>query len=218
MAKKGPLFFFIYFKESLLFDLIRSTNTSLRVTKHKQSFSTNNFDINDGLLYVASFTSVIKKTLSISVNYLKSKKYNNFQFIDLGCGKGKAILVFDEMFKCIYKTKGIEYDPILCEIANRNININKKRNRNVEIFCDSAVNINKYIESDVVIFYFYNSFQGQTLDLVLNSLKNLKHIIIYVDPVEIDNFISRGYRSISSNNGKYNANTWYVLELNIDNK
>ena len=216
LAKKGPLFFFIYFKESLIFDLIRSTNTSLRVIKTNQSFTSDNLDTKDGLLYVASFTSVIRNTLSISENYLRTRNYNNFQFIDLGCGKGKALLVFAEMFNSINKIIGIEYDPNLCKIATNNIKISKMRNNYIKVVCDSAVNLIRYVDSDIIVFYFYNSFQGKTLDLVLDYIKNMKHVIIYVDPVEVDKLINRGYRSISSKKGKYNANTWNILTLNID--
>ena len=62
IRKRGFRFFWDYFKESIWFDLRFGTSTFLRVPKIKQKIKIEDNRNDDGLLYVASFTSVIFKT------------------------------------------------------------------------------------------------------------------------------------------------------------
>ena len=86
----------------------------------------------------------------------------------------------------------------------------------LEIILDSATNLNKYVSSNNLIIYLYNSFQGKTFDKVLKILKNFNHIIIYIDPAEENKLIDFNYKIISKNKGKYNADTWLIAQKNID--
>ena len=220
LFKRGPFFFFIYFKESLFFDLKRRTDTSIRVEKTNQLTSNaSKSSQSDGLLYVASFTSIIKKTIKITEKIIGKDFYTNYQFIDLGCGKGKSIVFFLEYFnkKRNFIPIGIEYDERLYKIAKNNLfNICNYEKGDLEIILDSATNLNKYVSSNNLIIYLYNSFQGKTFDKVLKILKNFNHIIIYIDPAEENKLIDFNYKIISKNKGKYNADTWLIAQKNID--
>ena len=58
---------------------------------------------------------MIKKTLNICKNSVKKEIFNNYQYLDLGCGKGKSIIYYLENFggKAKYQPVGIEYDKNL---------------------------------------------------------------------------------------------------------
>tara|TARA_A100001388_G_scaffold277650_1_gene270230 strand:- start:1433 stop:2074 length:642 start_codon:yes stop_codon:yes gene_type:complete len=211
-----------YFKESLFFDLKRRTDTSIRVKKNHQYISNASTYLDaDGLLYVASFTSVIKKTLEITLNIIGNDSFSRYQFIDLGCGKGKSIIFFLEKF---IKTKkfnpiGIEYDERLYNIAKNNLfNICNYQKGDLDLILDSATNLEKYVSSTNLVVYLYNSFQGETLNEVLRILKNFNHIIIYIDPAEEDKLINYNYKIIARNKGKYNADTWTIAQRNFNEK
>jgi len=210
IKKRGIKFIFIYFKEAILFDIINGTNTHFRVKKNEGIGVAQNV-YNDGILYVASFTSVIVKTISISQKILGNLFYDS-QFIDLGCGKGKTLLVYYKYYKNIitYPATGIEYDNILCRIAQKNIVKMDYSKEKIAVYCDSAINFEKYCKSEYYIVYLYNPFIGDTLLSVLSKLNKYPHLLIYVDPVEINILKNYNYYIHSRYKGVYNADTWVV--------
>jgi SAM-dependent methyltransferase len=210
LLRRGPGFIFLYMKESLAFDLINGTNTHLRVPKAEQSES--NTERRDGLLYVASLTSVIRRTLAEAKGILGEKDFGRAQFLDLGCGKGKTLLVYAMDYAGVIKKKavGIEYESLLCETARKNVAKIKPAAEWVEIACDSAVNVDAYVRSDILVIYLYNSFQGETLRAVLSKLAKYRHVLIYVDPVERRILSEYGYEIRAFHQGRHNANTWLV--------
>ena len=132
ISKRGIAFLFRYFYESYLFDIKYGTKTSARVMKEDQSITSTSVEEENGLLYVASFTSVTKTTVSLAKEILGDVRFNKAQFLDLGCGKGKALLVHamhlgkDQDEPAI----GIEYDSDLAVIAKNNVkkcNIKERR-------------------------------------------------------------------------------------------
>lgn len=211
IRQRGLPFLLVYFRESVWFDLKYKVFTNSRVPKSNQTIISSDSCIENGLLYVASFTSVTIRTLSIAQS-LFPYNFKNFQFLDLGCGKGKTLLIFSKMFGhlSLYPAIGIEYDPNLVSIAKSNIAKNSFSIDNAKIYCDSAVNCVNYIDAEVLVVYIYNSFQGKTFDEVLSSIAHIPHILIYIDPVELNILNSYDYSLLDENKGAYNANTWVV--------
>lgn len=217
LRERGAGFFITYFKESIWFDLRHGTRTFSRVTKDEQLIQSNTKEATEGLLYVASFTSVTRKTVAHARDILGSERFARAQFFDLGCGKGKALLVFAKIFgaRLTYPAVGIEYDHSLAALATRNIEKCQFAKDKIEIYADSAVNVPNYIKSDTLIIYLYNSFQGETLRAVLETLRSTPHILIYVDPAEQDILPKYGYTVHKKNNGRYNADTWLVASSGL---
>lgn len=169
----------------------------------------------DGLLYVASFTSVIKRTLRICKEYVGENYFTKYQYLDLGCGKGKSIIYYLENVKekVRFNPIGIEYDEKLCNTAKKNIfKICNYNNNQVKVALDTATNFEKYISTNNLLIYLYNSFQGKTLDDVLSLLSKYNHILIYIDPVEKNKLKKFKYNIIAKYQGKYNANTWLIAK------
>ena len=213
--KRGPRFLWVYFWDAIWFDIINGTHTHMRVPKEELSNATQ--VKKEGLLYVASFTSVITKTLQLVRQDLGEDEFSNCQFVDLGCGKGKTMLVYGKLFGGNAKAQpvGIEYEDSLCRIATANINKCLGQNSGVRVYCDSAQNLRLYIRSSSLLVYLYNSFQGETLREVLSELSKYPHSLIYVDPVERDYLEANGYVVIGSRKGHYNADTWVIYRYNI---
>ena len=214
---RGLRFLWIYFKELILFDLKFGTTTFLRVPKTKQKIKFENFVKNDGLLYVPSFTSVVFKTLHAVKDIMGSERFRQAQFIDVGCGKGKVLLLYKKYFKNlnIYPPVGLDYDEKLINIALTNIANKSFTEKDISLFCENAINIKKFIKSKEAIIYFYNSFQGKVFDDTLDSLKDLPHVLIYIDPVQLNYLKSRGYKILAENRGRYNADTWVIATLSL---
>ena len=93
------------------------------------------------------------------------------QFIDLGCGKGKAVFMYALLYgiSCHFPVTGIEYDPSLSLIASRNVSRLISSNISISISHDTAINVANYITSEYAIVLIYNSFQGNTFIEVLNK-------------------------------------------------
>ena len=217
LRERGVWFLFVYFSESIWFDLKNRTHTFMRVSKNRQFAASNNPEFDDGLLYVASLTSVTRATVDFIFKTLGGADFSNYQFIDLGCGKAKAILVYHKYYSklSLYPAIGIEYDSDLVEIATKNLSVLRIPPEKGQVVCDTAVNCPDYIKSNCAIIYLYNSFQNQTLVDTLASISNVKHFLIYIDPVELDIIISFGYKILRRNHGRYNANTWIIACKNI---
>ena len=211
LVSRGPTFLLIYLKESVLFDLANGTNTHLRVPTVEQEGRVAS-RLQDGLLYVASFTSVVRTTLRIAKEILGEPGFTEAQFVDLGCGKGKALLIYTKEFSSGggLPAVGIEYDRRLCHIASSNLARVKGAKGRATVHCDSAVNVGRYVRGRLLIAYLYNSFQGETLRSVLTTLATYRHLLIYVDPVERDALAEYGYSVVAENHGKYNADTWLI--------
>lgn len=212
LRHRGIGFFWTYFLESVWFDLRHSTSTFARVTKNKKTIESDDKQADNGLLYVASFTSVTQHTLKLARDTLGAEKFKRAQFFDLGCGKGKALLVFAKLFgsEQRHKAIGIEYDRNLVTQARENLAKCSFAKNCVEVICDSALNLGNYAESDQLVVYLYNSFQGETLRGALDAMGAFPHVLIYVDPAERDILPKYGYTILYENKGRYNADTWLV--------
>lgn len=209
---RGPSFFWTYFVESVWFDLSRGTSTAARVPKAEQSIESSAQEEDEGLLYVASFTSVTQKTVSEAKRLLGADRFARAQFFDLGCGKGKALIVFSEMVSPNqdHPAIGIEYDPALAKLGQANIEKRGLKKDQVQVVVDSATNMLTYAKADTLVVYLYNSFQGETFRAVIEGLAEIPHVLIYVDPVERDLLPGYGYSIAKENKGRYNADTWLV--------
>jgi len=217
LRKRGLGFFWAYFSQSVWFDLRHGTKTFARVPKDEQTIESSGSEADNGLLYVASFTSVTRDAVRLARNILTSERFARAQFVDLGCGKGKALLVFAQQFgtQQALPAIGIEYDPQLADLAKRNIEKCDFAVGRVEVITDSAVNVRDYTKSDTLIIYLYNSFQGKTLRSVLSALGDVPHVLIYVDPAEKTILTDYGYTVHSDNHGRYNADTWLIASVGL---
>ncbi len=96
---------------------------------------------------------------------------SNSVFVDIGCGKGKVLLMAAECgFK---KIVGIDFSPELCRLAGTNIAAFEKKtplNSLIEIVeCDAAL---YRFRSDENVFFTFDPFNAAVLEQVLNNLRS----------------------------------------------
>lgn len=119
-------------------------------------------------------------------------------FLDIGCGKGRALCVAAHQgFK---KVTGLDFARDLCEAAKENLSITKQKNPALEY---KVINNDAFyfeIPDDVDCIFFFNPFDEIIMSAVVNniftSLQNnpRKIKIIYVNPLHKEQFIKTGFK------------------------
>lgn len=114
--------------------------------------------------------------------------YERFVFIDLGCGKGRALLLASRLpFKEIV---GVELSDVLCQIARRNLNFYQdplQRCKRLRVICQDAVNY-QWPDENIVLF-LYNPFDEELMrPVVANLERNLRArrkdvYVVYTNPL-----------------------------------
>lgn len=101
-------------------------------------------------------------------------------FVDLGSGKGKALLLAAEHgFKRIV---GVEFSPSLHATAQRNIRkylARTRRDCKIESVCMDAADY--LMPAGTLVVYFFNPFQREVVQTVLSQLRGLKQEVYAVN-------------------------------------
>tara|TARA_Y200000002_G_scaffold383102_1_gene403227 strand:- start:7379 stop:8053 length:675 start_codon:yes stop_codon:yes gene_type:complete len=183
-----PIYFFL---ETHLFDILYKTDTHKLI--NKDEFDQNIKNLSHGILYMSSWTSVIKKSIKKSFEIINLPP-NDYDIIDLGCGKGKVLLVISKMFKngkISPRLIGIDYSKDLINIAKKNLDcINAS---NVTLINNDVVEIDINFYKKNVILYLYNPFDEKVLSKILDIVKNKNIIAIYNNPLHSEVFRKYNY-------------------------
>ena len=110
-------------------------------------------------------------------------------FIDLGSGKGRAVLqaALHYPFRTAY---GVELSELLHEIAEGNLQRIRRRLRCQDVRLVRSDVLHFYIPTDVTVVFLNNPFQGQVfatvVDRLLDSIDSNPRTlrIVYGNPVE----------------------------------
>ena len=108
-----------YFLENHLFDLIKP-DTHKRVLKEDYVDKPENLEA--GVMYMSSFKSIIFKSLNFI--FKTETFFNEYDLVDIGCGKGKVLLVWNDFLRkngLSNKIIGIDYSELLLSICKKNI-------------------------------------------------------------------------------------------------
>lgn len=190
-----------YFFQNHLFDIINNTDTHFRLEKKDYSGSLKDFD--KGVLYMSCLTNEVKNALKKIERHL-GNKFRNFQFLDLGSGKGKSLIIYSKLYgdKAKYKSIGIEYYKPLVDVAKANIQITRKSEQ-IQIINDDARCFKNYIDTNDLIVFLYNPFDKSILIDVLDKLQKLNVFIIYNDPAYDSLVRKAGFNMIDTKKGPY---------------
>ena len=158
--------------------IIRLYITEKRYIIYKFNSFTNNANI-VGL-------SLPNDILDNIITYINNNNYNNYTFIDFGCGLGNVI---KGVYNIVDKVEGIELDDNLATIAKNKFSMYK----NVKIY---NMNMIDYTFNDVdTILYLYEplwlmkdktqvrNIYTTVFNNLISQVKNSKIIIIYCDSV-----------------------------------
>ncbi|MBI5674182.1 MAG: class I SAM-dependent methyltransferase [Nitrospirae bacterium] len=139
--------------------------------------------------YVPTREVVIRHILESTT---KELDLNEFTFVDLGCGKGRTLIVAAQLpFKEVI---GVELSPLHCEVAEANIKryLSDGKQpalcRNVRVSCANAAN---FVFPDTnLLIYMYRPFLGPIFKHVADNLRRFQAVtghrvlIAYSCPVE----------------------------------
>lgn len=160
-----------HFRETTLFDILNGVDTEnwRPLSEYSQTDS-------DMKHYQASFTREVIKCF----NLLKSiAKTESFTFYDIGCGKGKVLILAAEHLPC-RGIVGIELDDHLTHIASNNM---QKLGLKSEIIRENARQFNDYSKRSIV--YICDPFGKETLQQMLVNITQASDdcFLVYNNPV-----------------------------------
>jgi SAM-dependent methyltransferase len=137
--------------------------------------------------YFGSQPSIIRRALNIV------RDHNEATFIDLGCGKGRALVVASEFaFRSII---GVELSPELAQLADENSQvIARKFPTRTRISVVNADAVNFILPEGNLIIYLYNPFGKNLITRLLANIETAlldgdrRICIIYYNPIWADIF------------------------------
>ena len=117
---------------------------------------------------------------------------SSISFLDLGCGKGRAIAVAAS--HAFNKVRGVEISPELCRLAKKNIDMMRyRRTHTVEVIKADAADF--VIPEDVNLIFLFNPFLGKTLARVIDNVhasytaQPRRIYLIYFNKIHFERFL-----------------------------
>lgn len=151
-------------------------------------------DISHATIYMPASYDLLEAVF----NRLKDEKLSHF--IDIGCGKGRAMSVAAHYG--FNKVSGIDFSKELCQAAVENL---EKVKLQLPLLIFQVVNNDAFyydIPKDVDCIFLFNPFD----ELIMSGVvKNIEHqrkqaekdvFIIYLNPLHKELFIKKGYQEI----------------------
>ena len=206
LSARGPRMPWQYFREAHLFDLVHGTDTHARVTLDRFTEQPETFE--HGVLYMCSWTSEVVRSFGI-VRDVLGDRFEHHAFVDIGCGKGKASIVWAR--ECArrglaQRVVGMDYIGDFVRTAERNAA--QLLLEGTEFIQADAASFDYSAIGRPLILYLYNPFDGVLLERVLQRLQGLGSVIVYNNPVHADVPIAAGWQPVHERRGFHpNQNT-----------
>jgi SAM-dependent methyltransferase len=169
-------------------DKLYGIRTSARVSRFERRTGSQFID-RENIGYAGVQPSVMRRALSIV------PIADRTAFIDIGCGKGRALAVATEF--PFAKTIGIEISPVLSAIARANakrLAANLNGRVEPEIMEGDATNF-AVPDCDALVLFAYNPFKRPLVEMLLRRIEAvhaaqpaLKMFLVYYNPVHAELF------------------------------
>ena len=197
IKKRGFKSLFDELFDNYFFDLFYNVKTQFREGK------SNKFNNH----YAPTYYSLIKESFS------NIKNKNKLTFIDVGCGKGKVLLVASDFgFK---KIIGIDLSKKLLQICKQNIYNYKRLKHEKKLIKLINIEATKYKITNENVFYFFDPFSETVLNaflknVLLSSKKNKREIyIIFANPPKQNKLLNVKFKKIKIiKRNTYNCNIY----------
>jgi len=184
-----------YFFENHLFDLINNVDTHKRLLK--EHFVNKPKNLKYGVMYMGSWKSVILK--SINFIFKTEELFKEFDLVDIGCGKGKVLLVMNDFLKkkgLSNNIIGVDYSDSLLSICEKNIG----SNTNINLIKSDIEKLSEKFYKGKKIFYLFNPFNEFILEKFLANINDQSYII-YNNPQHKNLFSNFEYEILIKENG-----------------
>lgn len=155
-----------FYPEPHPYDLLTGCDTSGMIHRHRLGPGATDYQLVDPAVFRATLAHIIED-------------FSQFTFVDLGCGKGRALLLAEEYGFC--KIIGVEFSRRLARIAAANAE--KVQSDRISVVRANARRFQ--FPPDPLIVFLYNPFSGEIFRSVMELLA--KHpsalYIVYVNPL-----------------------------------
>jgi SAM-dependent methyltransferase len=171
---KSFVFATLYWRQRSLvdeFDRTHGTDTSGKIPLWEYSIDSPNAKF--GGAYQGTDASVVEKAMTLVARDPKS-----LAFIDLGCGKGKALILAWKLgFRSVI---GVEFAKELVDVARKNFQILGVKNSHI-IAADAATY--EFPNEDFVL-YLFNPFSAEIMKTVVDNLRLVRtnYFVVYCRP------------------------------------
>ena len=118
-------------------------------------------------MYTTAYYGVAPSTLTSAISSL-SIDFKQFTFVDVGCGKGRALMIAAQF--PFPQLQGVEISPKLCQAAEANIKLRPEWASRITIINKDATKY-QYPNTPLLIFMFH-PFLRPVLRRVLSSLES----------------------------------------------
>jgi SAM-dependent methyltransferase len=199
-----------YLRQNHLFDLLRRVDT--HGWTGRMEYPSGLVDDTDTKIYMPVWTSTVRRSLRAAMRQSGWPA----SFVDLGCGKGKALLLAHEVFgrrrwrrRTPVQVVGVEHHQGLAVVAERNL---WKRTRSLgDVRVGDAAVVAFDDLPDPMLVFLYNPFTGDVLHQVAKRLATRVCTVVYVNPVEPEAFTTRGFRVVHHHPDWHPVATFTVL-------
>ena len=207
--KRGFRLPLTYFLQNHLFDILNGTDTHIWMPKEQYTETPDNFA--HGVLYMCSWTSVIKSTTAFILQHA-SLEPKECAFVDIGCGKRKVLSVWSNLFrhKSGHLLVGIDYSDHLLEICENNLR--RIAAQSYKLIHQDASKAPLDFGKKTNIYYLYNPFDEIILSKVINNIGRQKCFVVYNNPVHTDLFIESGFSPIKENNSWHPIGSFMIFK------
>lgn len=202
---RGWRLVFEYFFYNHVFDILNDVDTHSWVPNQFKGDS-----IGDGEFYMATWSRDIIRSTKILINEaaIDASKFN---FYDLGCGKGKVLLVWKSFFDAMHfkpRLFGVEYNNELIKICRKNLG--RKSFDDISLIEIDANELKIGTKNN--IFFLYNPFGIETLSRFLDNNIGLVDFVIYFNPVYADDLVKFGFEVIFECESYRNSSSFKILK------
>lgn len=190
---------FRYFRDAHAFDLLRGTDTHVRL--RKEDFGAEPPGFAEGTFYMASWTSELDWAYR-ETRALLGAEFDAYAFIDVGCGKGKAVLRWTELCAqngSAQRIAGFDYHEPLVAIARQNHR--KRFGTPGELTVAGAEDFAFGPPGGRVLCFLYNPFGAPLMRRFLERLREHDVVLIYNHPAEDATLRELGYAPLRSKDG-----------------
>lgn len=194
-----------YFFFNHLFDIIHGTDT------HSWEFNQKNSKFSDSEIYMVTWTKDIIDSTQKLEHLSKIKNFSESNFIDIGSGKGKVLLVWRKLFPENKNIFGIEYDKNFIKITESNFQKMNYEKVNLLLGDISSLKVKRIKKDKKTIFFLFNPCGEKTLKNFFKINKILNSYIIYFNPVHAKLIENYGYVEIFSKVSYRNGSTYKLF-------